>query len=92
MKIKTYCKTIELNFYDEIFFDYEQSKISFTLEAYKEDIYFESANWAKEFYQEILEALYSNAEEIDLSHFIVVYGSLNIRDTISEINDRIKNN
>ena len=91
MKILTYTETIEITHYEMMTFDYPKAMVSFSMEGYTKRLYFNSIAKASEFMQEIIEALYRDCEEIDLSHFMFVTECYNIRDLISLIKNRIKN-
>lgn len=90
MNIKTYCKTIDMDHYDKLCFDHDRAMVSFSSEFYREELYFQNKEKAMEFHIEILEALHGKEEEVDLSHFIVAYGTLHIRSARKEIEERIK--
>ena len=90
MKILTYTETIEITHYEKMTFDYTKAMVSFSMEGYTRRLYFDSIVRAKEFIQEIIEALYRECEEIDLSHFMFVTECYNIRDLVSLIKNRIK--
>jgi hypothetical protein len=91
MKILTYTETIEITHYEKMTFDYTKAMVSFSMEGYTRRLYFDYIARAKEFIQEIIEALYRDCEEIDLSHFMFVTECYNISNLISLINNRIKN-
>ena len=91
MKILTYTETIEITHYEMMTFDYPKAMVSFSMEGYTKRLYFNSIAQASEFMQEIIEALYRDCEEIDLSHFMFVTECYNISNLISLINNRIKN-
>lgn len=91
MKILTYTETIEITHYEKMTFDYTKAMVSFSMEGYTRRLYFNSIAQAREFIQEIIEALYRGCEEIDMSHFMFVTECYNISDLISLIKNRIKN-
>ena len=91
MLIKTYCKNIDLNQYGRIIFDANKIMIGFVCGIEQDEIYFLSRKTAMEFFMEIVEAMYNSRNELDLSHYIVTYNSLDIAQAEKEIYNRIIN-
>ena len=91
MKIKTYCKDIELDDFMQMQFDSEQSLITFIGVQYTEKLHFPSRETAFEFYFEVIEGLYCEKKVIDLDHIQVSYGHLNISALKETISERINN-
>ena len=91
MKIKTYCKEIDLDDFMQMQFDSEQSLITFIGVQYTEKLHFPSRETAFEFYFEVIEGLYCEKTVIDLDHIQVSYGHLNISALKETISERINN-
>lgn len=89
MIIKTYCKNIDLDRCREITYDFIENRLSFINGDNREDLYFYSKNRAIEFYMEIIEGIHNDLMIVDLSHFVVIYGNLNIDEAQFEIRERI---
>ena len=90
MKIKTYCKEIDLDDFMQMQFDSEQSLITFIGVQYTEKLHFPSRETAFEFYFEVIEGLYCEKKVIDLD-IQVSYGHLNISALKETISERINN-
>ena len=92
MKIKTYCKEIDLDDFMQLQFEPEQSMITFIGVQCTERLYFPSNKTAFEFYFELIEGLYAERKVIDLDHIQVSYGHVDINSLKDTITDRLKSN
>ena len=90
MKIKTYCKEIELNDFMYMHFDAEKSMITFTGAESTENICFPTKDKAFEFYFELIEALYADRKELDVDHIQVSHGLIHIPTLKETARKRIK--
>ena len=90
MKIRTYCKEIDLDDFMQLQFDPQQSMITFIGVQYTEKLYFPSNKTAFEFYFEIIEGLYTEKKKIDLDHIQVSYGHMDLYSLKEIANKRIK--
>ena len=90
MKIKTYCKEIELNDFMYMHFDAEKSMITFTGAESTENICFPTRDKAFEFYFELIEALYTDRKELDVDNIQVSYGLIHIPTLKETARKRIK--
>lgn len=90
MIIKTYCMDICLEDYEFIDFDYDKSMLEFT-DGAGLCLYFRHQRFAMDFYSELIEAIHENSEEIDLSHYPVIYSSLPLVYAKDVISERIRN-
>lgn len=91
MKIKTYCKEIDMNDFMQMQFDPEQCMITFIGVPCTEKLFFPSRKTAFEFYFEVIEGLYCEKKVIDLDHIQISYGHLNISALKETISERINN-
>ena len=73
MEIITTGKTINLHIYSIIGYDFDKAMISFKFETMIEEMYFESRQYAMEFYDEILSGLLNEREKIDLSDYKIYH-------------------
>ena len=90
MKINTYCKEIDLDYFMQIQFDPEQSMITFIGVQQTEKLYFRSTKAAFEFYFEVIEAMYAGGKEVDMDYVHVAYGHISIVELKEIIRKRIK--
>ena len=91
MKIKTYCKEIDMNDFMQMQFDPEQCMITFIGVPCTEKLFFPSRKTAFEFYFEVIEALYCGKKTVDLDHIQVSYGHVDISALKEIITERINN-
>ena len=78
MKIKTYCKTITFLF-RFMKFDFDRALISFKDTRTEEELFFCSRAEAREAYLKIIDGIESDSAEVDLTEYIIIYGSLHIK-------------
>ena len=90
MKIKTYCKEIELNDFMYMKFEIEKNMITFIGAESEENICFPTRDKAFEFYFELIEALYTDRKELDVDHIQVSYGLIHIPTLKESARKRIK--
>ena len=90
MKIKTYCKEIELNDFMYMKFEIEKNMITFIGAESTENICFPTRDKAFEFYFELIEALYTDRKELDVDHIQVSHGLIHIPTLKETARKRIK--
>lgn len=90
MKIKTYCKDIDLDNYMHMLFNPRLNEITFNGVNCTERLYFPSTEKALEFYFEIIEAMYADAKELDLEHIPTSYEILNLGSFKNAVAERLK--
>lgn len=78
MKIKTYCKTIPFLF-RYLNFDYDRALISFKDIRTEEELFFSTRADAREAYFKIIDAMEANLNEVDLTEYPIIHGSLHIK-------------
>ena len=94
MIIKTYCKNIDIPF-KTMKFDFDRALISLASSMREEKLFFCSRGAAREAYFKIIEGLEANFEVVDLTEFLIAYGSLNIqtaRETLTSTKNHYENN
>lgn len=79
MRVITFFKTIDLNNYSSINYDYDKLMVSFEAYSESEVFYFSSRLLAEEFLDEIYEALESGCNEVNLRAHPLYYKKVNLR-------------
>ena len=90
MKIKTYCKDIDLDEFMHILFNPKLNEITFNGVYSTERLYFPSTEKALEFYFEIIEAMYADVEQLDLEHIQASYDILHLGSLKNTVAERLK--
>lgn len=88
MIIKTYCKDILFPF-KTMKFDFDRALISLESSIREEKLFFCSRGEARDAYFQIIDGIEANFEVIDLTKYLIAYGSLNIntaRETLTSNN------
>ena len=78
MNIITKGKTINLDFFGTIGFDFDKAMVSFKFETLSEDMYFESRETAMRFYDEIIAGLDNEYKQLDLSYYKIYHNKVSV--------------
>ena len=78
MKVLTEGKTIDLDSYGLIGYDFDRAMVYFDIGNPKVEMYFESRKKAMSFMDELIAALANKAEEVDLIHYSIYFGKVYI--------------
>ena len=76
MLIHTYCKKIETDEYEEMYFNADKASVSFAEGHYKLELFFPTCSEALDFYIKILKAFLRKDKSIDLSCYSLAYSNL----------------
>mgnify|MGYP003430551797 FL=1 len=79
MRVITFFKTIDLDNYNTINYDYDRLMVSFEAHSESEVFYFENRRLAEEFLDEIYEALESGFDEVNLRAHPLYYKTVNLK-------------
>mgnify|MGYP006945388816 CR=1 FL=1 len=78
MKVLTEGKTIDLDSYGLIGYDFDRAMVYFDIGNPKVAMYFESNKKAMSFMDELIAALANKADEVDLTHYSIYFGTIYI--------------
>lgn len=78
MKVLTEGKTIDLDLYGLIGYDFDRAMVYFDIGGPKEELYFESREKAMSFMDELIAAFANKADEADLIHYSIYFGKVYI--------------
>ena len=79
MRVITFFKTIDLDNYNTINYDYDRLMVSFEAHSESEVLYFKDRRLAEEFLDEIYEALESGFDEVNLRAHPLYYKTVNLK-------------
>ena len=80
MKVLTEGKTIDLDSYGLIGYDFYRAMVYFDIGNTKVEMYFESNKKAMSFMDELIAALANKADEVDLTHYSIYFGQIFIHE------------
>ena len=80
MKVLTEGKTIDLDSYGLIGYDFDRAMVYFDIGDPKVEMYFESNKKAMSFMDELIAALANKADEVDLIHYSIYFGQIFIHE------------
>ena len=76
MQVLTEGKTIDLDSYGIIGYDFDRAMVYFDIGAPKVEMYFDSRKKAMSFMDELIAALANKADEVDLIHYSIYFGQV----------------